>query len=76
MRNYAVSLTIYDYLKAESMSLEYHFCEHSEVLDSYFESCASRALPTDSNDAKREDSLLCYIQSVFVSRIHWSFGAD
>lgn len=62
--------------KAESSSLEYHFYEHSEELDSYFEGCALHTLPTDSKDAKREDSLLYYFQSVFVSRIHWSFDAD
>lgn len=58
------------------MSLEHHFCEQSEVLDSYFEGCVLYTLPTDSKDAKREDSLLYYIQSVFVSRIHYSFSAD
>lgn len=57
--------------KAEAMSLEYHFCEHSQVPDSYFEDCASHTLPNDSKDAKREDSLIYPVSVCFKNLLEF-----
>lgn len=57
--------------KAEAMSLKYHFCEHSRVLDSYFEGYASHTLPNGSKDAKKEDSLLYSVSVCFKNPLEF-----